>query len=226
MNINRIIMDFVVFEEDSVLSALNKISANKHGIVFCVDEHGVLTGSISDGDFRRWVLRGHPVDLDRPCAEVANPSPRTAPEGIAATDLAALFTQAVRVLPLVTERGHIVAIATREERALRLGRHLVGPGQPCVLIAEIGINHNGSVDLARHLVDLAADAGADLVKFQLRDLETLYRNGPANLAAGEDLGPQYTLDLLSRFSLGPGELFDVFDHCARRDIDVICTPWD
>ena len=59
MSINRIIMDFVVFAEDSILSALNKIGTNKHGIVFCVDQHGLLTGAISDGDFRRWVLSGH-----------------------------------------------------------------------------------------------------------------------------------------------------------------------
>ena len=226
MSINRIIMDFVVFAEDSILSALNKIGTNKHGIVFCVDQHGLLTGAISDGDFRRWVLSGHPLDVNRPCVEVANLAPRTAPEDASAAELAALFAPGIDVLPLVSKRGHIVAIATRDERELRLGRHLVGPDHPSVLIAEIGINHNGSVDLARHLVDLAADAGADLVKFQLRDLATLYRNDASDLSAGEDLGPQYTLDLLSRFSLSAEDLFDVFDHCARRDIDVICTPWD
>ena len=65
------------------------------------------------------------------------------------------------------------------------------------MIAEVGNNHNGSVDLAKRLVDLALEAGADAVKFQLRDLDSLYRQG-GGATAGEDLGAQYTIDLLRR----------------------------
>lgn len=226
MIIDRTITDFVVFAEDSILTALGKISANQHGIVFCVDERGVLVGVISDGDFRRWVVNANPVDLTRPCVEIANRHPKTAQEDTPASDLQEMLSRDIKVIPLVAERGHITAVATQDTQELRLGRHIVGEDHPSVLIAEIGINHNGSVDLARHLVDLAADAGADLVKFQLRDMGALYRNDSADISAGEDLGPQYTLDLLSRFSLNAEQLFTVFDHCAQRDIDVICTPWD
>ena len=80
------------------------------------------------------------------------------------------------------------------------------------------------MELAKELVDLAHGAGADAVKFQLRDMGALYRGGTAG--AGEDLGPQYTLDLLSRFNLPAERLFEVFDHAAAVGIDVICTPWD
>ena len=58
----------------------------------------------------------------------------------------------------------------------------IGTGHPCFIVAEIGNNHQGEVDRARHLVDLAASAGADLVKFQLRDLASLYR-GSGDLTA-------------------------------------------
>lgn len=226
MLIDRNIIDFVVFAEETILAALAKIGANKHGIVFCVDERGVLIGAISDGDFRRWVVSANPVDLTRPCLTIANRTPLTAPAAASASEVARLFAPGKSVIPLIAERGHITAVATQEATEFRLGRHLVGPGHPAVLIAEIGINHNGSIDLARRLVDLAAEAGADLVKFQLRDLAALYRNDSGNLGAGEDLGPQYTLDLLSRFSLPADQLFEVFDHCRERDVDVICTPWD
>jgi N,N'-diacetyllegionaminate synthase len=47
-----------------------------------------------------------------------------------------------------------------------MGDRTVGPGQPCLLVAEIGINHNGDLDLARRAIDAAASAGADAVKFQ------------------------------------------------------------
>jgi N-acetylneuraminate synthase len=117
-----------------------------------------------------------------------------------------------------------VAVAVNRSDAFQVGRRGVGRDHPAFLIAEIGINHNGSVDLAKGLVDLAKGAGADAVKFQLRDMAALYRGGTGS--AGEDLGPQYTLDLLSRFNLTAEQLFEVFDHCRDVDIDIMCTPWD
>ena len=52
-----------------------------------------------------------------------------------------------------------------------IGQHLVGDGQPVYVIGEIGLNHNGDVDIARRLIDVAADAGAQAVKFQKRTPE-------------------------------------------------------
>lgn len=59
---------------------------------------------------------------------------------------------------------HSIKIAGRE----------VGAGQPCFIIAEIGINHNGSLDIAKKLIDVAVEAGCQAVKFQKRDVETVY----------------------------------------------------
>ena len=50
--------------------------------------------------------------------------------------------------------------------------------------------------------------------------------GSSGSSAGEDLGPQYTLDLLSRFNLTADQLFEVFDHCRDVGIEVMCTAWD
>lgn len=225
MLIERNTAPYVVFSEDTVLTALNKIGANRARIVFCVDEHGVLQGAISDGDFRRWVVGQHPVNLDAPALSAANRSAISASIDAPAHTIQPLFRAGVDRIPLTDERGHLAAIALPEAAQFTVGRHVVGEGQPCLTIAEIGINHNGSVDLAKELVDLAADAGADMVKLQLRDLDSLYRGENAS-SAGEDLGPQYTMDLLSRFSLAADDLFQVFDHCRDVDIDVLCTPWD
>lgn len=49
---------------------------------------------------------------------------------------------------------------------IRISNRLLGPGQPCFLAAKIGINHNGDMDLACRMIDAAAEAGADAVKFQ------------------------------------------------------------
>ena len=49
---------------------------------------------------------------------------------------------------------------------ISIADRLIGPGQPCFIIAEAGVNHNGDPEIARLLIDAAADAGADAVKFQ------------------------------------------------------------
>ena len=224
MIIDRTIRPFVVYGEDPVLTALEKISANKARIVFCVTEHGHLVGSISDGDVRRWIAAQAEVDLTRPCADVANTAATSAPSTATPAEIRRLFVGAIDHVPLLDEHGHLVAVAVNRSDAFQVGRHDVGLGRPAFLIAEIGINHNGSVELAKELVDLAKGAGADAVKFQLRDMAALYRGGTGS--AGEDLGPQYTLDLLSRFNLPAEQLFEVFDHCREVDIDIMCTPWD
>lgn len=226
MIIDRNVTPYVVFSEDPVLTALQKITANQERIVFCVDERGVLQGSLSDGDFRRWIVEHPGADLNVTCLTVANRTTRTAAFGTDTAHLGALMPQGVTHLPLIDERGHLVAIAVDRSDVLRIGCHEIGPGLPAFVIAEIGINHNGSVDLAKELVDLAAKAGADAVKFQLRNMDALYRKTSGDLTQSEDLGPQYTMDLLSRFSLGADDLFTVFDHCRDRDIAVLCTPWD
>lgn len=225
MIIERNLAPFVVYGEDPVMRALEKISANKARIIFCVSEHGHFVGAISDGDFRRWVAQQSPVDLTRPCSEVANRGATTMPKGALPSKIHDRFTGAIDHIPLLDEQGHLAAIAINRSDALTVGRHTVGTGNPSLLIAEIGINHNGSIDLAKHLVDLAKGSGADVVKFQLRDMDALYR-GTSGSSAGEDLGPQYTLDLLAKFNLGPDQLFQVFDHCRDIDIEVMCTPWD
>lgn len=57
---------------------------------------------------------------------------------------------------------------------VRIGDWNVGSGAPCFIIAEIGINHNGSIEMALALIDAAASAGADAVKFQKRDVPIVY----------------------------------------------------
>jgi Sialic acid synthase len=56
----------------------------------------------------------------------------------------------------------------------RLGSKVVGPGKPCYIIAEIGINHNGDIDIAKKLINVALGAGCDAVKFQKRTIDVVY----------------------------------------------------
>ena len=102
--------------------------------------------------------------------------------------------------------------------------HLIG-GPSVFVIAEIGNNHNGSMALARQLIDAAIDAGADCVKFQLRNREALYRTR-ANGAIAEDLGAEYVQDLLNKVELSLSEHQQIRAYCKERCITYMCTPWD
>ncbi len=225
MIIQRNTTPYIVFSEDPVLTALQKISANQQRIIFLVNESGVLQGSLSDGDFRRWLIANPAASLETSALEVANKNVRSFAFGTDPAELQHEFARGISLLPLIDDRGHLMAIAMDEQNVLRIGRHTISEDSPAFVIAEIGNNHQGDVDLAKRLVDLAVETGADAVKFQLRDMDALYRQAGSQ-SAGEDLGVQYTLDLLRRFSLNVDQMYEVFDHVKQHDMDIMCTPWD
>jgi len=225
MIIDRNVLRFIVLNDDTVLSALNKISSNKSGFVLAVDESGQLEGMLTDGDFRRWLTSTPEINLDAPVSSVANTKCQTARIDAAPDSIAALFSDRIRALPLLDDYGRVVAIAFPAKAEMSIAGRLIGKGQPCYVIAEIGNNHNGDVALAKRLVDLAAEAGADCAKFQMRDLSSLYGGGTSS-DANQDLGAQYTLDLLARFNLAPDDLFRVFDYAREKGIEPLCTPFD
>jgi sialic acid synthase SpsE/sugar phosphate isomerase/epimerase len=98
-------------------------------------------------------------------------------------------------------------------------------GPRVFVIAEIGNNHNGSLDLARRLVDAAIDAGADCVKFQLRDRDALYRSS-SDPSSAEDLGVEYIQDLLNKVELSIPAHRSIREYCRGRGVRYLCSPWD
>ncbi|MFJ2537758.1 N-acetylneuraminate synthase family protein [Pseudomonas sp. NPDC087614] len=98
-------------------------------------------------------------------------------------------------------------------------------GDHTFVIAEVGNNHNGSMELAKQLVDASISAGADCVKFQLRNREALYRR-KADGSRAEDLGVEYIQDLLDKVELSVDEHLQIRQYCAHKGISYICTPWD
>ena len=224
--IERNFTQFVVFAEDSILSAISKITANQSRLIFVVSESGILQGVLTDGDFRRWIAGCGEIDLNRPVTAAMNPNCRSAAEGTSASDLSALLNSRIIALPLLDSHGRIVAVARRATDGLQIGSHRIGDDAPCFLIAEIGNNHNGDLNTALQLIDAAHAAGADCAKFQMRDMSRLYRNAGDSNDMASDLGTQYTLDLLERFQLSDDELFRCFDHAASKGLVPLCTPWD
>jgi N-acetylneuraminate synthase len=102
--------------------------------------------------------------------------------------------------------------------------HAIG-GPRVFVIAEIGNNHQGDMRLAKRLVDASIEAGADCVKFQLRNRVALYRSR-ANGLNTEDLGAEYIQDLLSKVELTLAQHREMREYCQQRGITYMCTPWD
>ena len=102
--------------------------------------------------------------------------------------------------------------------------HQIG-GSHVFVIAEIGNNHQGSGAMARQLIDAAIEAGADCVKFQLRNRDALYRSRVDGSVA-EDLGAEYIQDLLNKVELSLQEHRELRAYCKERGVTYMCTPWD
>lgn len=95
------------------------------------------------------------------------------------------------------------------------------------IIAEVGVNHNGSIDLALRLVDVAVQAGADAVKFQTFTAEKLARPGAEKAQYQKDAtgdGDQY--GMLKQLELSPDSHLRLFRRCAELGIEFMSTPFD
>ncbi len=108
---------------------------------------------------------------------------------------------------------------------VRIANKQLGPGQPCYVIAEIGINHNGDIDLAKRLISVAVAAGCDAVKFQKRTVEVVY--GEKELAQprpnpfGDTNG-----DLKRGLEFAKEDYEEINTFCKQVKIDWFVSPWD
>lgn len=216
---------YLVERSVSLRDALEKINANKSRIVFVVDKDYRLLGSLSDGDVRRWLTASSTIDLSIGVGEVFNNSVVSVKASSSDATIKGFLSEKTQVLPLLDESNVVVKLALYAKPEFNIEGRVISNDHPSFIIAEIGNNHNGSLDLALEMVELAYNAGADCVKFQMRDLDSLYLKG-SEIDDTQDLGAQYTLDLLTRFMLSTNEMFSVFDHCKKFGLTPLCTPWD
>jgi len=110
--------------------------------------------------------------------------------------------------------------------SIRAGNYLLGAGHPCFLVAEVGINHNGDLGLARRMIEAAAEAGANCVKFQN------YETG--DFISDRSLQFDYTsqgrpvresqYDLFKRCELSRSDLRAIQEHCLKCGVVFQSTP--
>ena len=115
---------------------------------------------------------------------------------------------------------------TNPSPTIQIGNRKIGKEHPTYIIAEIGINHNGNPDLARQLIDVAADAKVDAVKFQKRHLPSLYREDILTDTLKYEQNFQYMIPILNEVELSEADYYDLKTYAEERDLEFLCTPFD
>jgi N-acetylneuraminate synthase len=111
-------------------------------------------------------------------------------------------------------------------RAIRFGDRLIGHGYPTYVVAEIGINHNGDLSIAKRLIDAAADAGCDAVKFQKRTPELCVPPGQREHLRETPWGTMTYLDYRHRVELDAKAYRILTGYCRDRSIAWFASCWD
>ena len=103
----------------------------------------------------------------------------------------------------------------------------IGGNRPCYIIAEAGSNHNGSLEQAKKLIDVAKDSGADAVKFQLFRARTLYPNKQIEVKYLKDIGIKEDLcKVIKKFEMPMDWIEKLYGYAKERNIDFMTTPFD
>ncbi|WP_314171757.1 N-acetylneuraminate synthase family protein [Streptomyces winkii] len=111
-------------------------------------------------------------------------------------------------------------------RLRTLGEKTVGPGHPVYVTGEIGINHNGELENAFALIDAAAEAGCDAVKFQKRTPEVCTPRDQWDVERDTPWGRMTYIDYRHRVEFDEDGYRAIDEHCRKRGISWFASPWD
>ena len=111
-------------------------------------------------------------------------------------------------------------------RELKLGDRLVGDGHPTYIIGEIGINHNGDLEIAKQLIDLAKWAGVDAVKFQKRTPELAVPPEQRDKMRETPWGYISYMDYRYKVEFGEEDYRAIDAHCKTKGMDWFVSVWD
>ena len=111
-------------------------------------------------------------------------------------------------------------------KSVDLAGRPIGPGHPTYIIAEIGINHNGRLDLARQLIEVAAECGCDAVKFQKRDPELCVPPEMKDKMRETPWGYISYLEYRNRVEFGLEDYRSIDKYCREKKIQWFASCWD
>lgn len=112
-------------------------------------------------------------------------------------------------------------------KTIQIGERLVGDGQPCYIVAEAGVNHNGELELAKSLVAVAVHAGVDAVKFQKRSISAILVRGALEVpyVGPNSLGSTYG-EHRERLELSEEAYWELVELCRKEGTTFLASAWD
>lgn len=109
---------------------------------------------------------------------------------------------------------------------LKVGNRYIGEGEPVYIIAEIGINHNGSISLAQKMIDGAVSAGCDAVKFQKRTPELCVPKDQWYIERDTPWGRMTYIEYRNKVEFDFDQYSEINEYCKQKGIDWFASPWD
>ena len=111
-------------------------------------------------------------------------------------------------------------------REVKIGSRWIGDGHPTYIVGEIGINHNGDLEIAKQLIDAAKEAGLDAVKFQKRTPELCVPEHQRNQMRETPWGYVTYLDYRYKVEFGEEQYAEIDHYCRQVGIDWFASSWD
>ena len=224
MIIDRNIQKYQVHEKDSISDLIQKFQESPTPFAVVCDQKGRVSGVVSNGDLLRFINKYGKAAMDKTIAALMNKNYSYFEEhSIKADQL-----EAFNYIPLIDKKGSLKAVIRKRKvnESFKINGQLLSENSECLIIAEIGNNHNGDMNRAKELINASVDAGANFAKFQLRDLSHLYNHSSKDHSNLKNLNTEYTLELLKKYNLTSDQMITLFDYCKSVGITPLCTPWD
>jgi len=111
-------------------------------------------------------------------------------------------------------------------KEIKIGKKIVGGNHPAYFIAEIGLNHNGSLEIAKKLIDVAVLAGCDAVKFQKRNPEKCVPLDQRNKMRETPWGAMTYFEYRYKVEFEKDEFDEIDKYCKEKDIEWFASAWD
>lgn len=200
------------------------ILLKKSPTIVVINKRNELLGTVTNGDIRRLVESGRAQKKIKITAgEVCNEKPFYAHINDSPETLTHLLNSFDGILPLVNSNKAVKAFAYIGEPFFQINdKILFSEKKDIYTIAEIGVNHNGSIDTAKLLIKSAKDAGFSAVKLQIRSNEYFTVSDFNSL----DLGAQYIKREIKRTFIDFKGNEKLIQYAKRIGLDIICTPFD
>ncbi len=215
---------YVISKDLTISELLILFKKNKGLPVVVKNFDGTLFGIISKGDLIEFLSQNLKNDFEIIKAEiVANQYPIVGHHNDSFETIEGyLVPDDIQLLPIIDHNRIIKKLVTKEIPSINFQEKIITESSYPYLIAEIGVNHNGKISEAKKLIESAAKAGCDAVKFQHRTKNTYSKYDIDSY----DLGTQYILSEIERTNLSLEELLECAQYSNSLGIHTIVTPFD